>query len=728
MGKGISTLLAVLRRRSLPAFTTFAAVIGASVAYLSVTPRLYETSTRLMVNDNRVSISELGRDLTQLRSTGGVSSSPLADQAELISSQAVLERAIAKVVFPSHNDSHQNTLTSNSISPWLRIKIVPATNILELSYQSPDPDLATKILNAIAQATVEENIRTINSEATKVREFLEKEVPLAQRRLQQAEVAENKYRQQSGVVETDSQTRSLVESLANMENQERTLLAQLQETRSRDASLRQITDTKTLNNAYSSVRGGQDEQVKVLRAKLTDLETKLIEARLQFTDSHPTVISLLGQRDSIRALYAQELARVSSDGQTIPSTDIAADQISQNLTSQLINNEIERLAIENKLRVVQSMRANLQSRLALLPIRQQPLTVLTRQRQEAEASLKVLQSKLEEARIAEAQKVSNIRIIEAAQIPIAPTSPKRSVVLVIAIFFGTILATGIVLLLETMDNRLYDVADAEELLKLPLLGVLPRLPATQLSLEPAEKFLDDVGLVEPYRMLLKNLEFRSTDKLQIVVVSSTLSGEGKSVVVAHLAAVAAMLSRKTLIIDADLRRPSQHTLFNLPPKPGITDVIDGKKSLLSAVQATDLENLSVLTCGELRGRPSQILESDAMKSLVAEAPLHYDLVIIDTPPLSACADAATLSQYSDGVILTTRPGFTLKEVLQRAVSELNQNRIPILGVVVNGMTKDTEKYYRYPMEGNQSLLSRPFKRLTALGSSSKQSDDDLRSK
>jgi capsular exopolysaccharide synthesis family protein len=727
MGKGISTLLAVLRRRSLPAFTTFAAVIGASVAYLSVTPRLYETSTRLMVNDNQVSISELGRDLTQLRSTGGVSSNPLADQAELISSQAVLERAIAKVVSPFHNDSHQNTLTSNSISPWLRIKIVPATNILELSYQSPDPDLATKILNAIAQATVEENIRTINSEATKVREFLEKEVPLAQRRLQQAEVAENKYRQQSGVVETDSQTRSLVESLANTENQERTLLAQLQETRSRDASLRQITDTKTLNNAYSSVRGGQDEQVKVLRSKLTDLETKLIEARLQFTDSHPTVISLLGQRDSIRALYAQELARVSSDGQTIPSTDIAADQISQNLTSQLINNEIERLAIENKLRVVQSMRANLQSRLALLPIRQQPLTVLTRQRQEAEASLKLLQSKLEEARIAEAQKVSNIRIIEAAQIPIAPTSPKRSVVLVIAIFFGTILATGIVLLLETMDNRLYDVADAEELLKLPLLGVLPRLPATQLSLEPAEKFLDDVGLVEPYRMLLKNLEFRSTDKLQIVVVSSTLSGEGKSVVVAHLAAVAAMLSRKTLIIDADLRRPSQHTLFNLPPKPGITDVIDGKKSLLSAVQSTDLENLSVLTCGELRGRPSQILESDAMKTLVAEAPLHYDLVIIDTPPLSACADAATLSQYSDGVILTTRPGFTLKEVLQRAVSELNQNRIPILGVVVNGMTKDTEKYYRYPMESNQSLLSRPFRRLAALNSSTKNTNDDLRS-
>jgi Mrp family chromosome partitioning ATPase len=115
-----------------------------------------------------------------------------------------------------------------------------------------------------------------------------------------------------------------------------------------------------------------------------------------------------------------------------------------------------------------------------------------------------------------------------------------------------------------------------------------------------------------------------------------------------------------------------------------------------------------------------------MKSLVAEAALHYDLVIIDTPPLGVCADASTLSQYSDGVIMTTRPSVTLKESLQRAVSELNQNRIPILGVVVNGMTTEAEKYDRYSTDENQSFLSRPFKRLHLLGSSSRNSQNDLR--
>jgi polysaccharide biosynthesis transport protein len=724
MGKGISTLLAVLGRRGFPAITVFAAVIGASFAYLQVTPRLYESSARLMLDDKKASVSELGRDLTQINSTS-VGRNPLADQAELLKSQTVLQLAIDKLK-PQKVDSTGKELTPSDIKSRLKVVIVPATNILELRYQSLNPEQAAQVLNAISEAMVEENIKSISSEATKVREFLSQKVPQARQRLQQAELAETRYRQQSGVVATDDQTKSLVASLAGLEDQERTLAGQLQEARSRDASLRQVTDAKNVNTAYSSVREGQDEQLKALRTKLIDIETKLIELRTKFRDTHPQVLDLIQQRDEVRALYTQQMARVSPSNPSADFQNLANDQISQNLISELITNDITRLAVENRLNAIQQMRADIQRRLALIPIQQQPLTVLTRQRQEAAESLKFLQSKLEEAQLAEAQKVSNIRILETAVAPELPSSPKRTVVLVLAGFFGSILAVGLVLLLELMDNTLRDATEAEELLKLPLLGVLPRLPATKLSLEPAEQFLDDLGLVEPYRMLLKNLEFRNVDDLRVIVVSSPLSGEGKSVIVSHLAAVSAMLSRRTLIIDADLRKPSQHTLFNLPPRPGITDVIDGKRPLLNAVQSTAVENLSVLTCGELRGRPSQILESPAMKSLVAQAAEYYDLVIIDTPPLSACADASTLSQMSDGVILTTRPGFTLKEVLQRAVLELNQNRIPILGVVVNGMTSGTEKYYRYPSEEYPSLLPKPLRRIKSLASSARNSSNDSR--
>jgi len=726
MEKGISTVISVVRRRSLPAIAAFVAVIGGAIAYLTVTPSKYAASARVMLDDKRVSVSELGRDLTQVSSNApGIS--PLADQAELVKSQRVLERAIA-IAFPEiKGNLSVSPVTTGELSHNLKVTIVPATNILELSYQSEYPKLAARLLNAVAQAMVEDNIKAISSEATKVKAFLEKkQVPSAEKQLLQAEEKENKYRKSSGIVSFEEQTKSLVQSIATVEDQERTLSAQLQEIKARDASLRQITDSGTLNKAYSSVRSGQDDEIKKLRAKLSELENKIIEARLRFTEEHPTVTNLVGEREALRAIYSEQVARVSPQGQTVSANNFAGDQLSQELNSKFILNRIEESAVNDRLKLLQTTKTDLQKRLAQLPINQQTLMLLTRKREEAAVSLKFLQSKLEEARLTEAQKVSNIRVIENAVPASSPSDPKPNVILALASVFGTMLGVGVVLLLEIMDNTLRDASEAEELLQLPLLGVLPRLSAKTLVLEPANRFLDNIGLVEPYRTLFKTLEFRSSEQLRLIVVSSPISGEGKSVVASHLAAVAAMLSWRTLIIDADLRRPVQHTLFNLTPKPGITDVLEGNVSLLDAVQPTDIENLDVLTCGELYGRPSQLLESIAMKSLVAEAAENYDLVIIDTAPLCACADASTLARQSDGVMLVTRPGFTEKEVLSRSVSELTQNRIPILGVVVNGMTNQTEKYFRYPVDGYQPRLPKSQKRLIGVGDDTKNSANGSR--
>ncbi len=717
MEKGISSLLTVVTRRSIPALATFVAVIGGAFVYLSVTPRVYKTSARLMLDEKQVSVSELGRDLTQIATTMPGGPSPLADQAELVKSQTVLEKAI-KIFNSQYRVRDKESFDKDGLTPKylrknLNVKIIPATNILKISYENKDPVLAATMLNAVSEAMVEYDIKVISFEATKVKDFLEnKQLPMARKKLQLAEAKESSYRQASGIVSFAEQTKSLVENLATVEEQERTLNALLGEVRSQENSLRQITDAGSLDNAYSSIRSGSDEELVKMRASLGELEREFVEARLRFTFNHPQVMELAEKRDAFRQIYQQELAKVSSSSQPAPVANIAADKISQELTSKLITNEVERLAIEQKLAIVQAQKSNLRNRVAQLPINQQPLTALVRQREEAASSLKFLQSKLEEAQLAQAQKVSNIRIIEKAEAPLLPSSPKKSVVLALATILGGMLATGIILLLELMDNTLRDAREAEELLNLPLLGVVPRLPGKTLVLEPSDRFLDQVGLVEPYRMLFKTLEFRRDDELQKIVVSSTTSGEGKSVVASHLAAVSAMLSRRTLVIDADLRRPVQHTLFNLPPKPGITEIIEGSRDFANAIQKTDVDNLDVLTCGELHGRPSQLLESAEMKLILEEAAKHYDLVVIDTPPVSACADAATLGKHSDGVLLVTRPSFTNKEMLQKAVSELTRNHIPILGVVVNGMSNLTEKYYRYPVKSYQ-----PIKHLTSGGRS-----------
>ena len=694
MNNSIVSILTVLRRRSLPAIATFAAVITGAVYYLNVTPRTYETSARLILDSKLASVSELGCDLSQ-SSTNSAGSSPLADQAELAKSQPVLAIAIAKVSANSKLNSSQTIPAPNDLKANLQVKIVPATNILELNYENQNPVLAAKLLNAIAEAMVEENMTTIKAEATKIKQFLEKyELPNARKRLLEADAVEKTYRRESGIVSYDQQSESLVESLASLEEQQRNLLIQLQEARSQETSLQQITKTQNPANAYAAVRSGQNQELKQLREKLSELDRQLAETGSRFTEEHPNITSLIQERDAIQRLYQQELDKVSSSNQAVLANEnIAAEKLSQDLTSQLITNRIQKSAIENKLTTVQNELANLQKRLTELPVKQQNLASIVRKREEAESSLKFLQSKLEEARIAEAQKISNIRIVETATVPTSPTSPKPTVTLVLAIVFGGVLATGVVILLEVMDNTLKNSTEVEELLELPLLSVLPPLPTKKLKLNSAE-LLEHISFVEPYRNLFKTLQISGIQKPRLIVISSTISGEGKSVVAAHLAAVSAMLSRRTLIIDANFQKPVQHKVFNLEPTAGIADVIDGKKSLMEAVQPTNIDRLDVLTYGKPQNRSLQLLESAEIDAVLAEATNKYDLVILDTSSLSDSPDAAILSRNSDGLILVTRPGFTRKEILRKTVSELVKSRVPLLGVVINDQTLSVnEKYY-----------------------------------
>ncbi len=282
---------------------------------------------------------------------------------------------------------------------------------------------------------VEEDARSIRLEASSVRKFLETKVPEEQAKLEQAEVAESQYRRASGIIAPTPQTESLVRDLASIEEQERTLIAQIREARTRGNLLQGVTGVNALNNAYAAIRLGQDEELRKLRSSLIDQEASVIDKRSRLGDKHPDLLAAMEQRDSTRALYAQQLARILPNSRGTNSSGVS-DQISADLISKFITGEVERNALESRLQAVQSERGRLRSRIAQFPIAQQPLAALVRQRQESENSLKLLQGKLEEARIAEAQLVGNVRIIDRAETPSSPAAPKPSMVLVVAVFAG----------------------------------------------------------------------------------------------------------------------------------------------------------------------------------------------------------------------------------------------------------------------------------------------------
>lgn len=689
--QSFSLLPAVFGRWRFPALATFSAVLVGAMAYLVFSPATYEANVKILVDNKQLSVSDLGRQLTDRPES--LSSSPIATQAELAKSQRILNKALTQASLQGFKDLPPVTQFRKD----LKVTILPDTGILGMTYRSPDPKLAAGLVNYVSEMMVQENVSTSRSAVTSLRKFLEVEVPKKRKQLLEIEAQESNYKRTSGVVSLTNQTDALVSSLTELQNQERLLAGQIREAKARDVSLRGLTSTKSIKKTFDAVRVGQDEGLKALRTKLAELEALVVTNRSRLGDSHPDLLAAVEQRDAVKAQYLNQVRRITKNvSKDADSGD--SSELSQDLASKLIVNDVERSGYERKLASVQTQRAELQATLKQLPAKEQNLVELARSREEAASALTLLQRKLSEARLTEAQLISNISIVDRADVPTEAAWPNKPIVLVLATVAGLVLAVGIVLLLELLDGTLRGETDVEKLLKMPVLGVLPLLPSPALGRGSPEIFLDDLGTFESYRMLLKTLEFRSQD-LRVVVVSSTLAREGKSLVVSRLASVAAALSRRTLIIDADLRRPVQHELFGVPAKPGVSHVITGLP-LIRAVQPTGIANLSILTYGEIYKRPSQLIESEQMRMLIEQAAEQYDLVIIDTPPVTSCADASLLSRNSDGMLFVTRPNMTSRDVALRAISELNKNRIHILGVVVNGTTSQTEAYYRYPIQSS----------------------------
>jgi polysaccharide biosynthesis transport protein len=359
--------------------------------------------------------------------------------------------------------------------------------------------------------------------------------------------------------------------------------------------------------------------------------------------------------------------------------------VSRGILAQYINGEVDRTALEQKLATLQAAKAELKTRIAAIPAKQQGLTAVTRQREESSASLKSIQTKLEEARVAEAQLISNIRIVDRAVAPKNASSPQQPVILAVAITAGLILAVALALLLERLDNTLHHSKELSALTHLRVLATLPKLPFKP-TYGRLDAFLDQSRLVEPYRMLLKTLDRRLSTQpnaSKIILISSVMEGEGKSNLVTYLAAVAATLSYRTLVIDTDSTQAMQQGLLGVPSTPGVSDAIVRKTPLQEVIKPTAIDNLYLMPYGELPKRPATVMESPDMAKLLETVGQDFDLVIIDTAVLSRSVDAVTLIPHVSGLLLTTRPEHTRRDLLKQLLLDLQDNHIEPLGLVVN---------------------------------------------
>jgi capsular exopolysaccharide synthesis family protein len=300
--------------------------------------------------------------------------------------------------------------------------------------------------------------------------------------------------------------------------------------------------------------------------------------------------------------------------------------------------------------------------------------------------------------IRQAITVDRVKVYEQAYAPGGPYSPRLKVNLMLAIIAGLIIAAGGVMLLEYLDNTVKTTVDFGALVGGPLLAAINSVP--KLGAGRKQLFVLDQpkgGAAESIRLLRTNIEFASaTHEIATIGITSPNPGEGKSTVAANLAVTLAQAGFVTALMDADLRRPTQHRLFQTGNERGLSTLLTMAERPWSwAARETMVPNLTLIPAGPLPPNPADLLSLERLRQILADMRSTFDVIVVDTPPVLAVSDPLILAAHVDGMVLVTSGGKTRLDALKRAAETLHRGSIRVIGVVINQQTTKTKDGYYY---------------------------------
>ena len=293
--------------------------------------------------------------------------------------------------------------------------------------------------------------------------------------------------------------------------------------------------------------------------------------------------------------------------------------------------------------------------------------------------------------------VNTISVIEPAQLPHSPIGPNKPATILLAAVIGFILAAGAAFLLEYLDDSLKNPDDVQKTLGLTTLGAIPVMEETATRGELAVVASSHSMASEAFRVLRTNLRFAGVDRpLQTILITSPAPSEGKSLTVANLGAALAQAGERVILVDADLHRPRLHRVFGLRNNRGITSaLLEEHPNLDGLLQDTTVPGLQVLTSGPLPPNASELLGSAHMRELLSQLSRQADVLLLDSPPATALADAAVLATQTDGVLLVLDAGNTRREAARRAIEALGRVNARVVGAILNRLPTSGGGYYYY---------------------------------
>jgi polysaccharide biosynthesis transport protein len=685
----------VFRQRWLIGGVIAAALIAGLIVTLLATP-MYEARAKVSVEPYGVYILE-GQDVDQ-----GVSPTQiydyLATQVEVIKS-----RSLAQVVAADLNlaerydvlgkDVDERRPPNMSDEEWRQKKLtmaagilagsvtseVPSDNwVIPIGFRSANPALAAELANAYADAFVASGSRNSVEDNQYALTYLKEQIELTRASLAEAEGSANDYARNSGIIvqpnpageEGGSGVTLKTANLANINQRVTDARAARIEAEQRWRSIQNLPAAQLPEVQSNAVLLGLVSERTAKLAQLADL-------RQRYNDEFPQVVNLRAQI----AILDDQINKSSAD---IKATVRNEYTVARNREQAL---EVELGSLTSDSLVEQDQKVQ--------------LSALDREAQALRDQLKVLLDRYNQINSAAKVNRGAVSKLDSATVPGSPYAPDITKNMLLALVFGIAAAAGLAVLRETLDDRIRSLEDVEDRIGLPLLGHTPHIAERDIEAEGTNRFST---LMEAYSSIRAAIDFTLPRNRNVIQLTSSQASEGKSTTAVILAELFASLGRKTLLIDADLRRPSVARLLDIErPKVGLVEVLLGHVDLEAAVVKGVHDNLEILPIGEIPPNPAEIMASNAMRDFLAKQRENYSLIIIDSSPVLGLADAPMLSRLVDGTIFVLEANKVPFGQARSAVRRLKFAGANMLGVILTkyraleaGETYSYQyEYYRY---------------------------------
>jgi capsular exopolysaccharide synthesis family protein len=611
--------------------------------------------------------------LQTIRSTG------LTNHPEYASSGGPSE-AIASGSLANHKRPAELAMFLGSMS----VKRVPNSRLLDVTFESTDPALAARVVNAHIENFQTENFRSRYDAIARASSWLQDQLNDLKVKVRSSEDARLEYERKNQIWELDDKQNITTQRLSDLNKE----LTDAQSDRMRKQALYEFAKS---GNADAVPQLRENTVLQDVMKKRSDTYTQYTEALNQYGPNFPKVQRLQAQIKEVDQLIDTEKKNVVDQ---MGNDYNAARQREVLLTGALDQQKTE--ANQMSERLVQ-------------------YNILKREAEANKTLYDGLLTKLKEANVAGALKSSNIRIVDPAMVPTTPSRPAKARNIALALLVGLVGGVGLALLREYLDNTVKTPDDIETLARLPSLAVVPAFAGSNGNgrrhrilggassngldkrIELVAQHLPKSQVSEAFRALRTALLLSQADHPpQVILVTSALPREGKTTAAANLAVTLAQLGDRTLLIDADLRKPGVGRLLNMTDGKyaGLSSYLAGVSSLdLVTVPHPAIPNLAAIPTGPLPPNPADLLSSHKLADALAELRTKFKFIVIDSPPVMAATDAVILSVQADGVLLVVRSGETPKEAFTRTRDLLTSVKCHLLGVVLNAVDSSAPDYY-----------------------------------